>query len=245
MKQLFVIFFFGALAGTSGTAIGCLIGKLIVLFGKKYPNLQKNIDKSTVYSMLFEFSSGLMMAIVTFHLLPEAIGVGGVFYAFLGLISGLLFLLAVGRFLHQKRTRFPTGFFLFLGILIHNIPEGMALGTAFVNHLSLAVSLLIVITIHDIPEGISAFLSYRAGDRKPSVFQILLCCGISTALAAVWGYLSGGISSEQNAVSLGFAAGAMLYILVFELSSEAKKLSSQRICEAMYIVGLILGILLK
>ncbi|MBQ7792581.1 MAG: hypothetical protein IJ367_03720, partial [Clostridia bacterium] len=117
------ILFYGALAGTLGTAIGCFIGKLLLIASKHHKIFYCSLDKSTAYSMLFEFSSGLMMAIVTFHLLPETIGIGGIFYAFSGLFLGLILLFVVGRLLHQKRNCASPGFFLFLGILIHNIPE--------------------------------------------------------------------------------------------------------------------------
>ncbi len=243
---MITILCYGALAGTLGTAIGCIIGRFLLSIGKKSKTLHQITDKNTFYSILFEFSSGLMMAIVTFHLLPEAMDTGGVFYAFLGLLIGLFLLFFAGKYLHRRTKQTSAGFFLFLGILIHNIPEGIAIGTALVNHFSLAVSLLTVITVHDIPEGISAFLSYGAGERgKPPVVLMVLLCGVCTALAALVGNLTGGISPGLNAVSLGFAAGAMLYILTFELSREAGRLSNRNICDVAYILGLVLGILLK
>lgn len=242
MKLIVTTLIFGAMAGTLGTTIGCLAGKLMIYFKNRRNYV---FDKNQFYSILYEFSSGLMMAVVTFHLLPEAMDTGGVFCGTLGLLAGLLTMGLLGKLLHRK-TGHSAGLFLFLGILIHNIPEGMAIGTALLNHTSLAASLLLVITLHDIPEGISAFLAYRAGERKkPSVPFLLLLCGISTALAALVGYFAGNINPFWNAISLGFAAGAVLYILVLELSREANRLSRHEFCDVAYILGLLLGILLK
>lgn len=237
---------YGALTGTLGTAIGCVFGAVLLWIWKK-ANIRKSLmNRNTAYSVLFEFSSGLMMAIVTFHLLPEAMGMGGVFYAVLGLLTGLVFLWFFGTILNRSCEGSQTGLFLFLGILIHNIPEGMAVGASLVSHFSLAMSLLTVITVHDIPEGVSAYLSSQTeGRNRIFITGMLILCGVCTAVAAWFGYFAGELSQTFHAGLLGFAAGSMLYILVFELSREANRLSGRKISDIAYIFGLVLGILLK
>lgn len=246
MNHFVTLFGYGCFAGIFGSLVGCVMGFFLLSFGRKRMISGNGIQTNLLYSLLYEFSSGLMMAVVTFHLLPEAIDTGSLVYTLAGLLVGLLFLFVIGQFLKKRRQKNVTGFLILLGIMLHNIPEGVAVGTALVNHYSLALSLLMVITIHDIPEGISAYIPLSL--EGLGFFQIALyvfLCGLPTGLGAIFGGVFGALSPHLNALSLGFAAGSMLYILIFELSYEAKKLYRRKFIEAAYIFGLILGILLK
>lgn len=246
MNQLITFFGYGLFAGITGSLFGCVIGFLFVSFGRNRSGSRIRMEKNLLYSLLYEFSSGLMMAVVTFHLLPEAIDTGSLTVTLTGVGVGLVFLFLIGKLLRKHRKNTATGMLILLGIMLHNIPEGIAVGTALVNHYSLALSLLTVITIHDIPEGISAYIPLSLEGK--SFFQIALyvfLCGLPTGVGAVFGGVFGALSPQLNAISLGIAAGAMLYILIFELSYEAKTRCHRKFIEIAYIFGLLLGIILK
>ena len=243
--SMIAIFMLGCLAGGMGTTIGCLTGWLIFRLKGLLPKKMK-MDRNIFYASVYEFSSGLMMAVVTFHLLPEAIDTGGLWNACAGLLFGMFFLHIAGRWLHNKMPENAAGMFLLFGVMLHNIPEGIAIGTSALNHFDLAISLLTVITIHDIPEGISCYLSLQTGNKSLlSILGMVFVCMVPTGVAALFGSVAGESGPVWNAILLGFAAGSMLYILTFELSREAKHLSNRKICEGVYILGLLLGILLK
>ena len=244
MKQMIDTFLIGAFTGITGSGIGCLLGYILLKIGQKSRFSPSKDQKNLFYAMLYEFSSGLMMGIVTFHMLPEAMDTGGLLITVGGLLCGLILLYFFGKLLRKHEVFPTTGILLLIGIIIHNIPEGMAIGTATVNHFSLAVSLVTVIILHDIPEGISAFFSLHKM-KLSKILLIIMIGGIPTGLAAIGGRFLGEISHSMNGVSLSFAAGAMLYIMVCELSHEAKLSAQRKLTESMYIAGLLVGILLK
>ena len=253
MNTLFVSALYGTLAGVLGTAIGGIISAVMLFLGRglKKRHMLGNISKNIVYSFLYEFSSGLMMAVVTFHMLPEAIYTGGMLYTMPGLFSGLLFVFVIQKIIAgneniKGKSTAATGFLLLFGIALHNLPEGIAIGTSFANNISLAWSLLLIITIHDVPEGISVFVPlYASGMKLKKILLLTALSGVPTGVGAVLGNLAGNIGNEWNAVSLAFAAGSMLYICAAELSFESKALYNRKIISIGYIFGLVLGILLS
>ena len=48
-----------------------------------------------------------------------------------------------------------TGYLIFISILLHNLPEGLAIGSSFMSTETLGMTLAIVIGIHNIPEGLA------------------------------------------------------------------------------------------
>ena len=253
MNTLLIVAIYGSLAGVLGTAIGGLISAVLLFFGKKLRsrNMVGRINKNIVYSFLYEFSSGLMMAVVTFHMLPEAIYMGGTLCTLAGLFLGLLFVFLIQKFISgvkgmSGKKTLSTGILLLSGIALHNFPEGIAIGASFAGNISLALSLLIIITIHDIPEGVSVFVPlYASGMKIRKVLLLTALSGVPTGIGAIFGNIVGNIGSSFGAISMAFAAGAMLYICVAELSFEAKSLYNRKIITIGYILGLVLGILLK
>ena len=251
MNNLLTVTAYGTLAGVLGTAIGGIISALLLFFGRKLRKYDKidKINKNIVYSVLYEFSSGLMMAVVTFHMLPEAIYSGGMYYTIAGLFAGLIFVFFIQKCITKYSTAkrsMNTGLLLLFGIALHNLPEGIAIGTSFANNISLAWSLLLIITIHDIPEGVSVFVPlYLSGMKLWKIILLTALSGLPTGLGAMLGNMTGNIGAEFNTLSLAFAAGSMLYICVAELSFESKQLYNRKIISVGYILGLVLGILLQ
>ena len=249
MNLLILSGLYGTFAGVIGTALGGVIGCILFFFGKKYNKLsKKSINKNMVFSFLYEFSSGLMMAVVTFHMLPEAINEGGMGYSLIGLFVGIAFVFILQKLVNKyskSNAAFKTGLILLFGIALHNFPEGVAIGATFANDVKLALSILFIIAIHDIPEGISVFIPlYASGMKFHKILWLIALSGLPTGFGAVVGSLVGVMGLSYNSMSLGFASGAMLYICVSELSFEAKELYNRKIIAVAYIIGLVLGMLL-
>lgn len=239
ITELIKTFLIGIFFGTFGTTIGGLIGV----------NLKSNSNK--FLGFILSFASGLMMAIICFDLLPEAMEIASLAVILLGILLGILTMIICDTFVKEKfsnkkemNSLLRTGIIISIGLALHNIPEGLAIGTGFQASINLGLSLAIVIAIHDVPEGISMAVPMKKGGMsKEKVIFYVIMSGISTGIGALVGHLVGGISESIIATSLSFAAGAMLYIVSGELTPEANNMYKGRMNAIGNILGFILGII--
>lgn len=239
ITELIKTFLIGIFFGTFGTTIGGLIGV----------NLKSNSNK--FLGFILSFAAGLMMAIICFDLLPEAMEIANLAIVLLGILLGILTMIICDTFVKEKFSErkemnrlLRTGIIISIGLALHNIPEGLAIGTGFQASINLGLSLAIVIAIHDVPEGISMAVPMKKGGMsKGKVIFYVVMSGISTGIGALVGHLVGEISESIIAVSLSFAGGAMLYIVSGELIPEANNMYKGRMNAIGNILGFILGII--
>ncbi len=203
--------------------------------------------------MMLGFAAGLMLAIVFLEVLEEALKTGYA-YPVLGLFIGIVaFLLLDNYFPHRhfvtdevpRGAYVKKGMLMATGIALHNFPEGLAIGAGFAAATSLGITLAILIALHNIPEGFAMAIPLRAGgSRRRYIVLIAILAGLPMGVGALLGALLGTLSTAMLGVSLGFAAGAMLYIVCDELIPDVYRLTSAHVAIAGITAGVILGITL-
>lgn len=189
-----------------------------------------------------------MTAIICFDLIPDALELGNISISLIGIIIGIVSMIFCDNSIKStnsiKHTNklFKTGMIVFLGLTIHNFPEGLAIGSGFSASESLGLSLAIAICIHDIPEGLSIALPFKKdGMNTTKAILITAISGITTGIGAFIGSLISNISPNFISISLGFAAGAMLYIVSCELIPESKHIYKGRFPALGNIIGVVCG----
>ena len=146
----------GLFFGTFGTTIGGIIGI-------KFKN-----PSNKFLSFILSFASGLMIAIVCFELIPEAMQIASIGTVLLGIIIGIVAMFLCDIYVDKKfhksnisNNLLKTGIIVSIGLAIHNFPEGLAIGSGFEASIKLGLSLAIAICLHDIPEGIFQSRHYK------------------------------------------------------------------------------------
>lgn len=243
MNNIFVAVLLGYLTDFFGIGTGALCAFLLCSLKKRYDFSDKTLKKNVLFSLAFEFSSGLMMAAVTFRLIPDAISDCGMTATLIGIFSGLLFVHFAQKLAGIKENRFKTSLILLINLWLHNIPEGFVLGSSVCVNINAAILFFLTVAVHNIPQGFLIALPASGGElKKQTVFKLICISGLPTALGAFLGAEFGNKMPYLTGVMLSFAAGSMLYTLIFELSYEARKMYGRKIIETAYIAGLILGI---
>ena len=153
MDEVLKVTLLGLFFGTFGTTIGGILGIVI----------RKNSNK--FLSFILSFASGLMMSIICFDLIPEALEISNIYSIVLGVLIGIASMIFCDVIVQNKFNRkqkeystkndlLRTGIIVSIGLAIHNFPEGLAIGSGFEASLKLGLGLAIAICLHDIPEGI-------------------------------------------------------------------------------------------
>ena len=265
-----------ALAGVGGTGLGGLIGAM----------LQKD-SKKTV-SLLLSFAAGVMLSVVCFDLVTEAIetqvGIGFVVGAIAIGVAVTYFLnylidrktnpevphidgnhpktaddldeLIHSNHLEQHYARkdsklglFVAGVVMASAIALHNVPEGMTIGASYASNNgamgNAALVLAVIIGLHNIPEGMAVSVPLISGGMsKWKAVLITAASGIPTILGALLGYVLGEIGPMGLTMSLGFASGAMMYVVFGEILPQSYLMYHSKLPAFSAIIGILAGILI-
>ncbi|MGN0144242.1 MAG: ZIP family metal transporter [Clostridium sp.] len=227
--------------------IGVLIPFAGTTIGSAFVYVMKKEMNKLLNKALLGFASGVMIAASVWSLIipaldmSENMGKLSFIPATVGISVGILVLLLLDKLvphLHLDSDK-PEGIkansvkkttMLILAVVIHNIPEGMAVGIVFAGCLNQgelitlagAFALSIGIAIQNIPEGAIISMPLKSqGLSKNRSFVYGSLSGIVEPIGAVLTIMFSSVIIPLMPYLLAFAAGAMIYVVVEELIPEA------------------------
>lgn len=214
----------GLLAGIIGTGLGGIIS---VIF-------KKEVDK--YLNLFMGLSGGIMLAVVVFDLMKESMNNMGVINTVIFTFLGVLITMYIKSKMNLSGDmRF--GYLIFISILLHNLPEGLAIGSSFMSTEKLGITLAIVIGLHNIPEGLAMALGLICSKMKVSkVILLTIVAGIPMGIGSFFGVYFGSLFSSLIGVFLATAAGTMMYIVLEEIFPKSRSIYC--------IIGFLLGTLI-
>jgi zinc transporter, ZIP family len=195
----------GALAASS-LVIGALIG-----LARPWPR--------RAIGLVLGFGAGALISAVSFELAEEGVRLAGALPVAVGLAVG-----AVTYFAASVRVAsMGGGAALALGAFLDGIPEQMVLGIGLAGGASVSAGLLAAIFVSNLPESIGGATDMRRQmHSRRQVAQAWLGIAALCALATVVGYaVADAASNDLQAAINGFAAGALLVMLVDSMIPEA------------------------
>ena len=149
----------------------------------------------------------------------------------------------------NKLSLFVAGLVMACAIALHNVPEGMTIGASYASNDSVmgsaALILAVLIGLHNIPEGMAVSVPLISGGMKKAKAVVLTAAsGIPTILGALLGFWLGEIAPLGLTLSLGFASGAMLYVVFGEILPQSILMYHSKLPAFSTIVGILVGMLI-
>ena len=277
MNSILYIVVITAIAGIGGTGLGSVIS---CLFKR---------DSNRIVSLLLSFAAGVMIAVVCFDLLSEALVESGVFLVIGGLAAGYIIIALLNAWIDKetnsevahideshpktadsleelthanhlkehmegrqpRSSLFIAGLIMAAAIALHNIPEGMVIGSSFAktaDELILnraGITMAIVIGLHNIPEGMAVAVPLISGGMpKWKAVMITAITGAPTIIGALLGYYIGVLGPVALALALSFASGAMLYVVFAELIPESILMWKSKLPAMAILIGIVTGLII-
>lgn len=199
-------------------------------------------------------ASGLMLA-ASFGLIYEGLNYD-LWNTFGGIIFGLIFIVLSQKVLDKHQTDYGIKniasanrykMLLIVGIMtLHSFTEGVSLGVSFSGSLDLGLFITTAIAVHNIPEGLAISLVLIPRGTAPikaawwSIFSSL-----PQPLMAVPAFLFVEVFQEYLPMGLGFAGGAMIWMVFAELIPDALEESNPRAVASVITIAIALMILFQ
>ena len=144
---------------------------------------------------------------------------------------------------------FVAGVVMACAIALHNVPEGMTIGASYATADGVmgraALVLAVLIGLHNIPEGMAVSVPLISGGMtKWKAVLITAASGFPTVIGALLGYWLGEIGPMGLCLSLGFASGAMLYVVFGEILPQAIIMYRSKLPAFSAIAGVLVGMLI-
>ena len=249
-----------AFVGGSVAALATALGTVPVMLSQRL--------SERVQDTLFGFGAGVMLAACAFSLIIPGLaaaraqgldgrGAGGVIGASI-LLGGAALMLMDRLLPHEHfikgregmdgqavRKLRRTWLFVF-AIALHNLPEGLAIGVGYAGNDGLRANALATgIAIQDVPEGlVVAVALLAAGYKRWIAVGLGMASGLVEPLGAVLGASIIGWSAALLPWGLGFAAGAMVFVISHEIIPESHRKGHEAYATSGLMIGFVLMMLL-
>jgi ZIP family zinc transporter len=215
------------------------LGGLPFVFTNKFP---PNIAR-----LGWAASGGLMLSASIFNLIYPGLDDGGIIPVAIGIALGVILMVITSIWLENRDIELEglsqqgsrKILLVLVTLFIHSFPEGIAIGVAYGSgEEQLGILIAIAIAIHNIPEGLAVALPMASEGVSGwrTVFWAIVS-GVPQILAAIPAYLAVRAFRPILPYAFGFAAGAMLLLVMSEMIPESRSSARERLSSAIAAMG--------
>ncbi len=239
-------------------AVGAV--SLVSLIGIATFSLKESLLRRALF-LLISLAAGALLGDAFIHLIPEAFASGAPpLLISLLIVGGILTFFVLEKFLHWHHSHgeeeysplhkhiHPIGHLVLISDVVHNLIDGLIIGTAFLVSPGVGIATTIAIALHEIPQEVGDFaLLLHAGFSRGKALVMNFVSALSAfiGLGLAFGFASG----DQTFVPLiaAFAAGNFIYIALADLVPELQKTIGKKRSLAQFFVivaGIIIMVLM-
>jgi ZIP family zinc transporter len=211
-----------------------------------FPLMIKGINPQRHTGIAYSAAGGLMFAASVYNLILPGltlsstdIDLNEALPVISGILLGAVFLWQTDKFLSPQRLESKnwkrygnrSQLLIFVAMSVHSIPEGVAVGvgysseTIYSNNLGHYIAL--AIALHNIPEGLAVGVPLRAaGATINRCFWAAVLTSLPQPIAAVPAAYISWLFQPLMPILMGFAAGAMIFLVILELVPQALNTTS-------------------
>lgn len=237
------------------TLLGVYVGVIPVLLGLLWFPFLRRLERKWIHFFL-SLTLGLLIflgldalheAIELHEQVPEAFQ--GMGLIILGTLTAVFGLVAVGRWLRSRPAmgnlspRLWVAYMVALGIGLHNLGEGLAIGAAYsVGAISLGAFLVIGFAIHNTTEGLG--IVAPVAKQRPALWH-LAALGALAGLPTIAGAWIGGFTYRPDLAVFFLALGAgAIFQVVYQIGQMIRRESEDGWAAPLNALGLVAGVLI-
>jgi zinc transporter, ZIP family len=210
----------GAALGWGAVAASSLVIGAVLALVRPWPD--------RVVGLVLGFGAGALVSAVAYELFVEGVKEGGgLGWVAVGLAAGALTYYVLDGVVSRGGS--AAGGSLALGAFLDGVPEQLVLGIGLVGGGSVSVGLLAAIFVSNLPEAIGSASAMRGGSRGDgAIVRLWVAVAAICTLATVGGFaLADAASGEFKAIVNGFAAGALIVMLIDSMIPDATEKSGR------------------
>ncbi|MCR4278293.1 MAG: ZIP family metal transporter [bacterium] len=217
-------------------------------------------ELSKILAGLVAFAAGTLLGGAFFHLLPESIENGGPTFgaALVGIVAFFILDSLIwiyhchgGHQLHETTEDHhgscpikPVGYLNLIGDAVHNITDGIIIGSTFLVSIPLGIVASIAVALHEIPQEMSDYgILLHSGFKKKTALLLNFGVALTILIGILAVFLAQELSQSATLYTIPFSAGGFIYIACTNLLSEIKEESKlkKRVVQTLFFIS---GILL-
>ena len=198
-------------------------------------------------------AAGLMLT-ASFTLIFEGLNYG-LWKTVAGVLLGLVFILISDSWLDSKDDLSISSLkgadarkaILILGVMtVHSFTEGVGVGVSFGGDAGLGIFITAAIAIHNIPEGLAiSLVMVPRGMRVGTTALYCIFSSLPQPIMAVPSYMFVEAFRPVLPVGLGFAAGAMIWMVFSEIIPEANAGTSTKRIGVIIAISVVIMIIFQ